>query len=84
MVNNNRRWREVAKAIERAQTGATTGLADSSGGPAGEAGRPQEALGEGGTAVTAMAATGAVSTRDGIGSTGLVLVLLGEGWSFVK
>ena len=64
---------EVAKAMDQAQARAATGAADNSGGPTGEAGRPDEAPGEGGGAPV-MADSGVAAMRDSIELAGLVLV----------
>jgi hypothetical protein len=44
MVDDDRRCREVVKAMDQAQEGAATNATDGSGGPAGEARTPREAV----------------------------------------
>ena len=59
-MDDDRRWREVVKAMDRAQEGAATGVADG-GDPAGEIATSQEAAGERGAPSTA--AAGVVEMR---------------------
>ena len=66
MVDDDRRWREVVKAMDRAQEGAATGVADG-GDPAGEIATSREAAGESGAAAASTTAAVVAETREGMG-----------------
>ena len=80
MVDDGRRWREVVKAMDRAQEGAVTGVADG-GDPAGEITTSREAAGESGAAAASTTAAVVAETREGMGR---VSGVVGGGWSIGK
>ena len=75
MVDDDRRFRQVVKPMDRAQGKAPTGAGEG-GRPAGEVGTSREAPGEGGTAASLTVATDVPETTDGIG---MVSGVVGEG-----